>query len=79
MQTELQIQQAIAGLTGSRTIFAIAHRLSTIRRADLILVLENGRIVQRGTHEELLRAEGMYRHLSAVQTGGADALPTAGR
>lgn len=69
MQTEYKIQQAIQGLTGSRTIFAIAHRLSTIRRADLILVFEDGRITQRGTHEELICAEGMYRTLCAVQAG----------
>ncbi len=70
MQTEAQIQQAIQRLAGSRTIFAIAHRLSTIRRADLILVFEEGRIVQRGTHESLLGEEGMYRELCAVQSGG---------
>jgi len=69
LQTEAQIQKAIQGLTGSRTIFAIAHRLSTIRRSDLILVFENGRIVQRGTHEELVREEGMYRKLCRVQAG----------
>jgi ABC-type multidrug transport system fused ATPase/permease subunit len=69
MQTELQIQQAIQGLTGSRTIFAIAHRLSTIRRADIILVFEEGRIVQRGTHEELAAQEGLYRTLCQVQAG----------
>ncbi|MDR0929262.1 MAG: ABC transporter ATP-binding protein/permease [Oscillospiraceae bacterium] len=69
MQTELQIQQAIQGLTGSRTIFAIAHRLSTIRRADIILVFEDGRIVQRGTHEELAAQEGLYRTLCQVQAG----------
>ncbi len=69
LQTEAQIQKAIQGLTGSRTIFAIAHRLSTIRRSDLILVFENGRIVQRGTHEELVREDGMYRKLCRVQAG----------
>ena len=69
MQTEWQIQQAIQNLTGSRTIFAIAHRLSTIRRADMILVFENGCIVQRGTHDELVQVDGMYRQLHAVQSG----------
>lgn len=67
MQTEWKIQQAIQGLAQARTIFAIAHRLSTIQRADLILVFDEGRIVQRGTHDELLRVDGLYRTLSEVQ------------
>ncbi len=74
MQTEAQIQRAIQELAGSRTIFAIAHRLSTIQRADLILVLEEGRIAQRGTHGSLLRQEGMYQRLCAVQAGVEQAL-----
>mgnify|MGYP001012904555 CR=1 FL=1 len=68
VETEAQIQQAIHELTGTRTIIAIAHRLSTVRQADLILVLENGRIVQRGRHEELLQQEGLYRRLCRVQS-----------
>jgi ABC-type multidrug transport system fused ATPase/permease subunit len=47
----------------------IAHRLSTIRRADLILVMDKGRIVERGTHEELLRRGGLYHQLYRMQTG----------
>lgn len=70
MQTERQIQKAIENLTGSRTILAIAHRLSTIRKADLILVLEDGRIVQRGTHAQLSAQPGPYRELCRVQEGG---------
>jgi ABC-type multidrug transport system fused ATPase/permease subunit len=52
-----------------RTTIAIAHRLSTILRADQILVMSRGRIVERGTHEELIRHEGLYAQLSAEQFG----------
>ena len=67
MQTEAQIQTAIAGMRGNRTIIAIAHRLSTIRSADIILVLKDARIVQRGTHEELIKVAGLYRDLYQSQ------------
>lgn len=73
VETEGEIQQAIAELAGSRTVVAIAHRLSTIRGADLILVLEDGRIVQRGTHAQLMAQEGLYRRLNSMQERrGAD-------
>ena len=66
-RTELLLQHAMAALRTDRTSFVIAHRLSTIRDADLILVMEAGRIVERGTHEELLRAYGAYVALYDAQ------------
>jgi ABC-type multidrug transport system fused ATPase/permease subunit len=66
-ETEKEIQAAIAGLHNKHTIIAIAHRLSTIRNADLILVLENGEVVQRGTHSELIGQDGLYKRLSLIQ------------
>ncbi len=60
VQTERQIQSAIAELAGKRTIIAIAHRLSTIMNADLILVINEGEIVERGTHAELMELKGYY-------------------
>ena len=71
MQTEAQIQEAISRLSGNRTVIAIAHRLSTIRSADLILVLDEGKIVQRGTHESLVAVQGIYQDLCMVQEQGA--------
>ena len=61
--TELRIQRSLAKLLAGRTSFVVAHRLSTIRSADQILVLDDGRIIQRGTHAELLAAGGEYAHL----------------
>ncbi|MFB6223819.1 MAG: ABC transporter ATP-binding protein [Haloarcula sp.] len=74
-ETEMLIQRSLDGLTADRTTFAIAHRLSTIKDADRILVLEDGQVVERGTHDELLAADGLYANLWAVQAGEIDELP----
>ena len=61
--TELKIQQALAVLLAGRTSFVVAHRLSTIRSADLVLVIDDGRIVEKGTHDQLITLHGHYRKL----------------
>ncbi|MGF1556303.1 ABC transporter ATP-binding protein [Paucihalobacter sp.] len=66
-ESEALIQKSLAELTKGRTTFVIAHRLSTIRKADQILVIENGHIVERGTHEELIASEGRYYNLFTYQ------------
>ena len=65
--TERLVQDALTNLMKNRTVFAIAHRLSTIRNADLILVMSNGEIVERGTHDELYAAHGVYYRLCEMQ------------
>jgi subfamily B ATP-binding cassette protein MsbA len=66
-ESEKLVQQALDKLLVGRTSFVIAHRLSTIQRADVILVMEKGKIVERGTHEKLLEAGGLYNNLYRLQ------------
>lgn len=66
-ESEALIQKSLATLTKGRTTFVIAHRLSTIRKADQILVIENGQIAERGTHDELIASEGRYHNLFTYQ------------
>ncbi|MCH7660239.1 MAG: ABC transporter ATP-binding protein [Euryarchaeota archaeon] len=73
-ETERLIQRSLDRLTAERTTFAIAHRLSTVKGADTILVVEDGRITERGTHEELLEEGGTYATLWGVQAGKIEAL-----
>src|SRR5690606_11547979 len=72
VETEARIQQAIQKLAGTRTIIVIAHRLSTVKKADQILVLKEGQIVERGTHEELIKQNGLYKNLCDVQFQAID-------
>ncbi|WP_135821219.1 ABC transporter ATP-binding protein [Halostella litorea] len=76
-ETEAVIQERLDDLTADRTTFAIAHRLSTVRDADTILVFDDGEIVERGGHEELLAADGLYANLWRVQVGDVEELPDA--
>lgn len=69
-RTEIQIQKAFAELMKGRTTFIVAHRLSTIQEADRILVMKDGRIIEQGRHEELLKQNGFYRYLYESQFSG---------
>lgn len=73
-ETEAAIQRSLARVAVGRTTIVIAHRLSTVRHADRIVVLDEGRIVESGTHEDLVSAGGLYARLWAVQTGEGGAL-----
>jgi subfamily B ATP-binding cassette protein MsbA len=63
--SESIIQQNLDRVTSGRTSFVIAHRLSTVRNADLIAVIDDGRLVEKGTHDELMAKQGLYHHLYA--------------
>ena len=66
-ETEERILAAVKARAGTRTVFLVSHRLSTIQHADFVVVLEKGRVVETGTHEELLRAGGLYAELAERQ------------
>lgn len=71
-ENEADLQEAIEALTGGKTIIMIAHRLKTVRRANQILVLEHGRITQRGTHEQLIQEPGIYADFIQVRQRAAN-------
>ncbi len=70
-ESERKVQEAIDTLVQNRTVIVIAHRLSTITKADQIIVLDEGEIVESGTHEKLLEINGKYKHLYNIQFGGS--------
>jgi subfamily B ATP-binding cassette protein MsbA len=77
-EAERLVQEAIERLLEGRTVFVIAHRLSTVQRADQILVLDQGRIVERGTHQQLLAEEGLYHRLYELQFSDAESTADLG-
>lgn len=69
-ESEIQIQEALTNLMHEKTVVVIAHRLSTIRKMDRIIVIENGKVVDDGSHDELMHKEGIYKKLWSIQAGG---------
>ncbi len=78
-ETEDLIRRGMKAVLRDRTVFTIAHRISTVKRADVVIVLENGRITQMGTHKELMLQDGHYREIAAVQLYGDDEIPKRGQ
>jgi ABC-type multidrug transport system fused ATPase/permease subunit len=78
METEAEIQDALPKVLRGRTTFIIAHRISSVRKADLIVILKDGRIVERGTHRQLLALDGEYAALHRDQTRDFGAVRKAG-
>ena len=74
-ESERIIQQNMRQIASRRTVFVVAHRLSTVRAADLILVLKSGKLVDQGTHEELLETSSVYREIHASQLAEPDEVP----
>jgi ATP-binding cassette subfamily B protein len=74
-RTELLVQASLREVADGRTTFAVAHRLSTVRRADRILVFDDGDLVEQGTHDDLVAADGLYAALWRVHTGEREAVP----
>ena len=70
-ENENELSRAIEALTREKTVVMIAHRLKTVAHADQILVVDRGRIVQRGTHEQLMREDGIYKHFVSERTEAA--------
>ena len=79
METEYRIQKTLGRVMKGRTTFIIAHRVSSLRRADIVLVMDAGRIVDRGRHEDLIRRDGLYREIYELQFRDREALAAAGR
>jgi len=77
-ESEAAVQRALDAALSGRTSLVIAHRLSTVRRADEILVVENGQVIQRGSERELLKVDGPFRRLAHTLEGGEPELAVAG-
>ena len=77
MKTDAMIQEALQDIRYSMTMLMITHRVASAQNADRILVLEHGRLVQEGTHEELIKQDGLYRRIYEIQKEGGEAYGTA--